>query len=113
MCSLASQRHFRSLVIVPLLVVILASRASAQTSSDSNSTGTAGVQTQSEVTGGPTSPNPATPETGANTAAPSTQTDPATKAQSEPGGTQPQSNPGPKKVGSAILVTINKAKQKK
>jgi lipoprotein-anchoring transpeptidase ErfK/SrfK len=113
MCSLASQRHFRSLVIVPLLVVILAFRASAQTSSDSNSTGAAGVQTQSEVTGGPTSPNPATPETGSNTATPSTQTDPAAaKAQSEPGGSQPQSNPGPKKAGSAILITINKAKQK-
>src|SRR5262249_32946239 len=27
-------------------------------------------------------------------------------------GSQPQSNPGAKKVGSAILITINKAKQK-
>ena len=32
--------------------------------------------------------------------------------QSEAGGSQPQSNPEPKKTGSAILININKAKQK-
>src|SRR5262249_24617939 len=57
--------------------------------------------------------NPITPKTDADTATPNTQTNstPA-KAESEPGGSQPQSNPGPKKSGSAILININKAKQK-
>jgi lipoprotein-anchoring transpeptidase ErfK/SrfK len=112
MCLLASPRHFGSLVIVPLLAVMLAFPASAQTSSDSNSTGTAGVRTQSELTGAPTSSNPATAKTGSNTATPSTQTNStAAKAESEPGGSQPESNPGIKKDGSAILININKAKQ--
>jgi hypothetical protein len=52
MCLLASPRHFRSLVIAPLLAVILAFPASAQTSSDSNSAGTAGARAQSDLTGG-------------------------------------------------------------
>ena len=74
MCLLASPRHFRSLVIVPLLAAILAFPANAQTSSDSNSTGTAGARAQSELMGGPTSSNPTTPKTGSNTATPSTKT---------------------------------------
>jgi hypothetical protein len=63
MCLVASLRHFRSLVIVHFLVVILAFPASAQTSTDSNGTGTAGAPAQSELTSGPTSSNPATPKT--------------------------------------------------
>jgi lipoprotein-anchoring transpeptidase ErfK/SrfK len=112
MCLVASLRHFGSLVIVSLLPVILAFPASAQTSSDSNSTGTAGVRAQSELTGAPTSSNPATPKTGSNAATPSTQTNStAAKAESEPGGSQPETNPGPKNAGSAVLININKAKQ--
>ena len=112
MCSLASPRHFRSLVIAPLLVVIFALPASAQTGSDSNSNATAGAPAQSELTGGPTNSNPATPKTGSNTATPSTQTNStAAKGESEPGGSQPDSDPGPKKGGSAVLININKAKQ--
>ena len=108
---LASPRHFRSLVIVPLLGVILAVPASAQTSSDSNSTGTAGAA-QSQLMGGPTSANPTTPKTGSNTATPSTKTNStATKAESMRGGAQPESNPGTKKAGSAVLININKTKQ--
>ncbi|MFZ1149806.1 MAG: L,D-transpeptidase family protein [Xanthobacteraceae bacterium] len=111
MCSLASPRHFRSLVIAPLLVVIFALPASAQTSSDPNSAGTAGVPSQPELTGGPTSSNPATPKTDSNT--PGTQTNStAAKVESEPGGSQPEANPGPKKAGSAVLININKAKQR-
>ena len=106
MCLLASPRHFRSLVIVPLLAAILAFPANAQTSSDSNSTGTAGARAQSKLTGGPASSNPGTPTTGSNTATPST-----TKAESTPGGAQPESNPGTKKAGSAVLININKTKQ--
>jgi lipoprotein-anchoring transpeptidase ErfK/SrfK len=93
------------------LAVILAFPASAQTSSDSNST--AGARAQSESTGGPTSSNPATPKTGSNTAIPSTKINStAEKTESDPGGSQPESNPGPKKAGSAVLININKAKQK-
>jgi lipoprotein-anchoring transpeptidase ErfK/SrfK len=115
MCVPASPRHFLSPVFVAFLVGILAFPASAQTGSDSNtpSTSTAGARAQSDSTGGPTSSNPATPKTDADTATPSAQTNstPA-KAETEPGDTQPESNPGPKKAGSAILIDINKAKQK-
>ena len=115
MCLLASRRHLLIPVFVAFLVGILAFPASAQTGSDSNtpSTVTAGDQAQSDSTGGPTSSNPVIPKTDADTATPSTQTNstPA-KAESEPGGSQPQSNPGRKKTGSAILININKAKQK-
>jgi lipoprotein-anchoring transpeptidase ErfK/SrfK len=114
MCLPAS-RHFLSPVFVAFLAGILAFPANAQTGSDSNtpSTSTTGAPPQSDSTGGPTNPNPVTPKTDADTATPSTQTNstPA-KAESEPGGSQPQSNPGPKKTGSAILININKAKQK-
>jgi len=109
---LTSARHFRSLVVVPLLAVMLAFPASAQTSSDSNSTGTAGARAQSELTGGPTSSNPATPEAGSNTVTPSIKTNsPAAKAESKPEGAQPESNPGSKKAGSAVLISIDKTKQ--
>src|SRR5690348_7176708 len=107
MCVLTSARHFGTLVVVPLLAGMLAFPASAQTSSDSNSTDTAGARAQSELTAGPTSSNPATPEAGSITAAPSIKTtSPAAKAESKPEGAQPESNPGPKKAGSAVLISI-------
>jgi lipoprotein-anchoring transpeptidase ErfK/SrfK len=106
----AFPRRFRGLEIVPLLVMILAFPASAQSGSDPNSAGTAGAQVQSESTGEPISSSPATAKTDSN---PNTQTDfTAAKPEPEPGGPQPQSNPGPKKAGSTILININKAKQK-
>ena len=113
MCVLTSPRHFRSLVIVPLLAVMLAFPASAQTSSDSNNTNTPGARAQSDVKGGPNGSNPATtPETGSDTATPSIKTNsPAEKAESKPEGAQPESNPGPKKAGSAVLISIDKTKQ--
>jgi lipoprotein-anchoring transpeptidase ErfK/SrfK len=96
-------------------VGILAFPASAQTGSDSNtpSTSAAGAQAQSDSTGGLNSSNPVTPKTDADTATPSAQINstPA-KAESEPRGSQPQPNSGPKKTGSAILININKAKQR-
>jgi len=111
MCLLTSRRHFHRLVIVPFLAVILAFPARAQTSSDSKTPSTGTARAQSELTGGPTSSNPATP-TGSNTATPSTKTNStATKAESNPGGAQPESNPGTKKAGSAVLISINKTKQ--
>jgi hypothetical protein len=64
----------------------------------------------------PASSNPATPKTepnaaGSDAAAPGTTNSTAPKADSAPGGSQSQSNPGPK-AGSAILININKAKQR-
>src|SRR6516165_7892608 len=111
MCVPVSPRHFLSPVVVAFLVGILAFPASAQTGSDPNtspSTSTAGAQAQSDSTGGRTSA-----KTDVDTATPSTQTNSAAaKAESEPRGSQPQPNPGPKKTGSAILININKAKQR-
>jgi hypothetical protein len=101
--------HFRDLVIVPILVVICAFSASAQTSSN---TGTAGAQSQSELTGGTTSSNPATQKSGSSTATPNTQTgSTAAKSESVPAGSQPQSDPGTKKAGSSVLISINKTNQ--
>jgi lipoprotein-anchoring transpeptidase ErfK/SrfK len=108
MCLVASPRHFRSLVIAPFLVVILALPASAQTSSDSNGPSTAGARAQSESTGGPASSNPTTQKDGSNPATPSTT---AAKAESKPGGPRPESNPGTKKAGAVVLININKTKQ--
>jgi lipoprotein-anchoring transpeptidase ErfK/SrfK len=83
--------------------------ASAQTGSDT----AAGVQAQSDLTGGAAGSNAASPNTGSNTATPSAPTDStAVPAKSESGASQPQSSPAPKKAGSAILININKAKQK-
>jgi lipoprotein-anchoring transpeptidase ErfK/SrfK len=110
MYSVASQKYFPGLVIVPLLVVIFAFPASAQTSSGGVP---AGAQSQSELVGGSTGSNQATPKPDSNTATPSTQSDSTgAKTESEPGGSEPESNPGPKKTGSATLININKAKQK-
>ena len=112
MCLLASPTHFRSLVIVPLLAAMLAFPARAQTSSDPNSSGTAGAGTQSEPTRGPSGSNPATPEAGSNTVTPSIKTNsPAAKAESEPGSAQSESNPGIKHAGSAVVISIDKTKQ--
>src|SRR6516164_11344598 len=108
MYLLASPRHFCALLIVPILTAILAFPAVAQTSSDSERTGTASAPAHSEVTGGPTS----TSKTGPNTAAPSTETNStAVKGGSEPGGAQPESNSGTKKGGSAVVINIDKTKQ--
>lgn len=115
MYLLASPTHFPNTVIVAFLAAMLALPASAQTGSDTPTTSTADAPAQSAAPGGPTSPNAATNPAvpGSNTATPSTQTNStAAKAESEPGGSQPQSNPGIKKAGSAILITINKARQK-
>ena len=113
MCRVASPSHFPSPVIVVFLLGLLTFPASAQTSSDPNtpSTGTAGARAQSELTGGPADLNPATAKSDSN-ATTTTTNSPAAKAESEPGSSQPQFNPEPKKVGSTILININKAKQK-
>ena len=104
MCLVISPRHFGSLVIVPFLAAILAFPVRAQTSSDSNNTGTPGA--------GSAASSPATPKAGSGTAPPSTQSNTAAaKSESEPGSSQPQSNPGAKEPGSTVLISINKTKQ--
>jgi lipoprotein-anchoring transpeptidase ErfK/SrfK len=81
--------------------------ASAQTGSDSNRTRSDGPQAQSELTGSPTNSNPVSPNTGTNTATPNTSSQP----QFNPAPNSPApNNPAPKKA--AILIDINKAKQK-
>jgi lipoprotein-anchoring transpeptidase ErfK/SrfK len=103
----ASPRHFRSLLIAALLAALVAGAASAQTSSETNSTGTASAQTPSELRVGPTSSNPA-PKPGSNTVTPSTQTN---STESKPASAPSVSNPGTKKAGLAILININKTRQ--
>jgi lipoprotein-anchoring transpeptidase ErfK/SrfK len=114
MSSLASPRHFRSLVrslvIVPLFAATIAFPAGAQTNAGPTSTEPAGAPAQTEVTGVPANPDPATAKV--NTAAPSTTNPTAAKTESQPAASQAQSNPGTKKAGSVILITINKAKQR-
>jgi lipoprotein-anchoring transpeptidase ErfK/SrfK len=104
--------HFRNLVIVPILVAMGAFPASAQTSS---STGTVGAQSQSELTDGTASSNPATEKAGSSTATPNAKTDSmasaAAKSESVPAGSHPQSDPGTKKAGSTVLISINKTNQ--
>jgi lipoprotein-anchoring transpeptidase ErfK/SrfK len=107
----AFPRCFLSLGIVPLLVVIFAFPAGAQSGSDPNGAGTTGAAVQSESTAGPISSGPATAKTDSDTAAPNAPTDStAAKPESEPAASQPGSNS--KKAGSTILISINKAKQK-
>jgi len=99
--------HFRSFVIVPILMVICSFPASAQTGS---SGAAAGAPPESELTDGPNSLP--TQKAGYSTATPSTGTDSTVgKSESEPGGSQAQSNPGIKKARSVVLVKIDKTKQ--
>jgi lipoprotein-anchoring transpeptidase ErfK/SrfK len=114
MCLVACPRHFRSLIIVPFLLVLLAFPVGAQTGPDSKmpSAGTTGARVQSESTGEPATSNLTTAKNGSNPADPSTNTNSvATKVEVKPGGAQPESNPGTKKIGSAVLININKTKQ--
>jgi len=85
---------------IAVLGVMLAFPAGAQTASESQSpsTGTPGAETQSHSPGAPTSSNPATPNP---TATPTTESVPPA-----------ESPPGTKEMGSSILITIDKAKQK-
>ena len=111
MCLLASPRHLGSLVMVPFLALTLAFPANAQTNSDTSikSTGTAGAQTQSMR--GVVSPMPTSPNTASNAVTLRTKSSPTSEG-SNAAATQPQSNPGTKKVGSAVLINIDKSKQK-
>ena len=110
MCLLASMRHLGGLAIVSFLAVMLALPAVAQTNSDSETQGTdtAGVWGPSESERGPTSSNPATPKTDSSTVTPSANST-AARAQTKSART---SNSATKKTGSAVLINIDKTKQK-
>ena len=109
----ASPRLLRGLVIVPYLTMMLAFPAAAQTNSDSETqgTGTVGVPAQPESERGPTSSNQVTPKTDSNSVTPSANSTTA-RPKSKSVGTQRGSNPASKKVGSAIVINIDKTKQK-
>jgi lipoprotein-anchoring transpeptidase ErfK/SrfK len=105
MCRVISSRHFHSLMIVPFLAAILAFPASAQTSSDSSSTGAPAATSSSA--------NSVLPNAGSGTIAPRIETNPtAAKPESAPGGSPPQSSSGVKEAGQTILISINKTKQR-
>jgi lipoprotein-anchoring transpeptidase ErfK/SrfK len=110
MCPLASMRHLGGLAIVSFLAVMLALPAVAQTNSDSETQGTdtAGVWAPSESERGPTSSNPATPKTDSSTVTPSANST-AARAETKSART---SNSATKKTGSAVLINIDKTKQK-
>jgi lipoprotein-anchoring transpeptidase ErfK/SrfK len=109
----ASPRPLRGLVIVPYLTMMLAFPAAAQTNSDSETqgTGTVSVPAQPESERGPTSSNQVTPKTDSNSVTPGANSTTA-RPESKSVGTQRGSNPASKKVGSAIVINIDKTKQK-
>jgi lipoprotein-anchoring transpeptidase ErfK/SrfK len=110
MCSLASPRHLRALVIVPLLAMMLAFPARGQTISDSatQSTGVSNARAQSESKREPASANPASPKASSTVTPRTTAT--AAVAETKPGGTI--SNPGTKQAGLGVLINIDKTNQK-
>jgi lipoprotein-anchoring transpeptidase ErfK/SrfK len=109
---LASPRPSTSLVIATFLAAIIAFPASAQTNADSQSTGGAGAPVQSQTTGAAGDSNPAASQAGSNAATPSTTNSAAAKTESKPGGSEPQTNPAANRTGSAILINIDKARQR-
>jgi lipoprotein-anchoring transpeptidase ErfK/SrfK len=114
MCLLGSS-SLRGLAIVPFLAMMLVFPASAQTNSDfwTQSTGIAGARAQSELNRPPTSPNLATPKAGSNNITPTAKTNAtAARVEFKATGTQSESNPGTKKVGSTVLINIDKTNQK-
>jgi lipoprotein-anchoring transpeptidase ErfK/SrfK len=108
---LASPRLLRGLVVTSFLAVMLAFPAVAQTSSDSEmqGTGTVGVPAQPES--GPTSSNQMTPKAESNSITPSAKST-AARPESKSAGTQRETDLGAKNVVSAVLINIDKTKQK-
>ncbi len=114
-CVLAFRRHLRSLAIVPSLVVMLAFPVSAQTTSDSwiQRSGSGSARPQVVLKRSLTNPHLTTAKAGSYNVTPAAKTNaPAAKDESKAAGTPPDSNVGPKKVGSAILINIDKTNQK-
>jgi lipoprotein-anchoring transpeptidase ErfK/SrfK len=113
MSLLLSRIHFRGLVIVAALIMVLGGPATAQTSSGSESQPNGTATSQLAPKRGPASVDPARPKTHSNTVAPITKID-SGAARDEPNsaGTQVDSTPGIKKAGSAVLINIDKTNQK-
>ena len=110
---LAPPELLRGLAIVPL-AVMLALPATAQTGADSETQAidAVGVPAQSESERDSTSSNHVTPKTDSNSATPSANST-AGRPEPTPAGTQREPNPATKKgVGSAILINIDKTKQR-
>jgi lipoprotein-anchoring transpeptidase ErfK/SrfK len=107
----SSPRLLPGLAVVLFLAVMLAFPAAAQTSSDTETqgTGTAGVPVQSDR--GSTSSDQVTPKTDSNSATPNANST-AARPESKSAETQREPNPVTKKVGSAILIKIDKTNQK-
>jgi hypothetical protein len=112
MCLLVYPRHLRDLVMVPFfLALTLAFPANAQTNSDPSTKSTGTVSAQARSMPGLASPNPATAKAASNPITLSTKPVPTSEA-SKSAGTQPLPNPATKKAGSAVLINIDKTKQK-
>jgi lipoprotein-anchoring transpeptidase ErfK/SrfK len=109
----SSPRLLSGLAVVLFLAMMLPFPAAAQTSSDTETqgTGTANVPIQSESARGSTGSNQATPKTDSNSVTP-TANSTAARSESKSAETQSEPNPATKKVGSAILIKIDKTKQK-
>jgi lipoprotein-anchoring transpeptidase ErfK/SrfK len=110
---LTSPRLLHGLVVVSLLAVMLAFPAVAQTSSDSETqgTGTVGVPAQPESERGPTSSNQMAPKADSNSITPRANFT-AARPESKSAGAQRETDPATKNVVSAVLINIDKTKQK-
>ena len=93
------------------LALTLAFPANAQTNSDPSTKSTGTVSAQARSMPGLASPNPATAKAASNPITLSTKPVPTSEA-SKSAGTQPLPNPATKKAGSAVLINIDKTKQK-
>ena len=110
-CLLASPRLLRGLIMVTFLALMLVLPTSAQTNSDpfTKSSGAASAQVQAKrALAGPKLGTRKTPSNAVILGVKST----ATSVGSKAAGTQPESNTGAKKAGFAVLVNIDKTKQK-
>jgi lipoprotein-anchoring transpeptidase ErfK/SrfK len=105
MCPLASARR----LTVPFLALTLVFPANAQSNSDPSTKTTGTVSAQAQSMPRLASPNLAIPKTASNPIILGTKSAPASDGSST---AQPLSNPGTKKAGSAILINIDKTKQK-
>ena len=112
MSPLLSRIHFRGLVIVAALIVVLGGPATAQTSSGSEGQPNDTATSQLAPKRGPARVDPAR-ATHSNTVAPITKIN-SEAARNEPNsaGTQVESTPVIKKAGSAVVINIDKTNQK-